>query len=87
MDKTESINSCLWLNSREEVERVQSFEYKKVQVQIDIIINKIYSNFQLNVSTIELVEKEQSYLEILKNECNKKGFFKNKLVIDSKGFF
>ena len=78
MDKTESISSCLWLNSREEVERVQSFEYKKVQVQVDIIINKIYSNFQLNVSTIELVEKEQSYLEILKNECIKKVFLKIK---------
>jgi exodeoxyribonuclease VII large subunit len=78
VDNTESISSCLWLNSREEVERVQSFEYKKVQVKGDITINKIYSNFQLNVSTIELVEKEQSYLEKLKNECIEKGFFRNK---------
>ena len=82
VDKTESISSCLWLNSREEVERVQSFEYKKVQVKGDITINKIYSNFQLNVSTIELVEKEQSYLEKLKNECIEKGFFRNKKKVN-----
>lgn len=81
IDKNETINSCLWLNTKEEVERIQSYEYKKVRIEGDIIINKIYSNFQLQVSKIELVEKKQSYLEKLKKECNEKGFFLHKKPI------
>lgn len=82
VDKNETIRSSFWVNSKEEVNRVQSYEYKKVRVMGNITINKIYSNFELNISTIELVEKKRSYLEKLKEECYEKGFFLDKKPID-----
>ena len=66
----------------DEVEEIKTFEYKKVIIGGNIVLNKIYGNFQFQVSKIELCMDATSYLEELKNECYKRNYFKEKKEIN-----
>lgn len=82
IEEQETFQSILWTSSHKEVEEIQEYEYKKVKCIGDIVLNKIYGNFQFQVSKIELCLDKQSYIEELKNECYKRNYFEDKKEID-----
>ena len=82
IDEKETFQCILWTSSRREVNEIQEYEYKKVKCTGDIILNKIYGNFQFQVSKIELCMDATSYLEELKNECYQRNYFEDKKEID-----
>lgn len=82
IDEQETFQCVLWTSSRKEVEEIQKYEYKKVKCEGDIVLNKIYGNFQFQVSKIELCIDKKSYLEELKKQCIELEFFNNKKEID-----
>lgn len=82
IEEKETFQCILWTSSSDEVEEIQEYEYKKVKCEGDIILNKIYGNFQFQVSKIELCMDATSYLEELKNECYQRNYFEDKKEIN-----
>ena len=68
VDEKETFQCVLWTSSREEVEKIQGYEYKKIKCEGDIVLNKIYGNFQFQVSKVEFCLDKISYLEELKKK-------------------
>lgn len=82
VEKKETFQCILWTSSYDDVSKLQNNEFKKISVNGNIVLNKIYGNFQFQVSSFEIHIDKQSYLEKLKNECSKRHLFHNKKKIN-----